>query len=703
MVFKPIQHIYFNMRLSLPERQDGNIVFERALYPLSVLSANIYSNWILFIPLLNIVQKEIQNLQEDTVETTTISETFGTFNVIVTVIIIGPISILFVFRVHRTLCTSLLSQKSRRVGFCGLFLSQYTMFVVLRYDALKGPVHYTFTGITFLILYCYHFLTTYECIIGNNWYKFKLICGIWSMTCIFCFLSFIIVWGVDEVQGWPWTATCLCEIIGAILLALLDIVDIYLFRTNTNSWRPIDIWSNQAVLEYWDTLLRCLYYGMAFGVVCFASWVLWVPFVSFLDPLSLNTEHIATTVSATFSNFNVESTIYLIGPISLLFMFHFYRTAFSIELSRSWRRGILCTLVVVQYCIFIILRYDAIHGVGHIIPTVMVFVLAYFYHIVISEKFIRQKKMPFLFGSVGFISFFMVVYIWGPDTCIKDQTRTVGFAGCEWLWTLACFSEAFAIVLLLCMDVLDVLFFCNVWKEEKLCVREEKIFQSIKTRAPRLLRLREDRGDRVKENFETPRRFVRQKDNVLQIPEKNLAARAQSYRYKNSLLYFEDNNAKTAEYNPETAQCVPVSGNWQNIENAQKQSLNNTYYKQNTACENIKNDEKIFNPIQYTLDMVPGDNSKRRIINQYTDTHPYVNYTENGEYDAVSFSNGMDGYSTAYQNPDSTDKYGTPPQATTYFPVFIPGSGNEPVSVNRFWSNVKEIYHNIDGEAGIMI
>ena len=699
MVFKPIQHVYFNMRLSLPERQDGNIVFERALYPLSVLSANIYSNWILFIPLLNIVQKEIQNLEKDTVETTTISETFGTFNVIVTVIIIGPISILFVFRVHRTLCTSLLSQKYRRVGFCGLFLSQYTMFVVLRYDALKGPVHYTFTGITFLVLYCYHFLTTYASIIGSQWYKLKLICGIWSMTCIFCFLSFIIVWGVDEVQGWPWTATCLCEIIGAILLALLDIVDIYLFRVNTNSWRPIDIWSNQAVLEYWDTLLRCLYYGMAFGLVCFTSWVLWVPFVSFLDPLSLNTGPIATTVSATFSDFNVESTIYLIGPISLLFMFHFYRTAFSTVLSRSWRRSIICALVVIQYCIFIILRYDAIHGVSHIIATVIVFVLGYFYHIVISEKFIKQKKMPFLFGSVVFISFFMAVYIWGPDTCIKNHTRTVEFSGCEWLWTLACFSEAFAIVLLLGMDVLDVLFFCNVWQQEEPCVPQEKMFESIKPRAPRLLRRREDRA---KENVDTPRRFVRPRDIVLQIPEKNIASRAQSYRNNNSLLYFEDNGTNTTEYKPETAQYIPVSGNWQNIENAQEQSVASTLDKQSAKYKNIKNHEDRVDPIQYTLDRFPDDNSKRRIINQYTDTYPCVNNTEKGHTAAVSFSNGIGGYSTADKNSGSTGNYSNPQQTTAYFPVFVPGSQNEPVSVNRFWSNVKEIYNNIDGEAGVM-
>ena len=224
-------HVHFPS-MSTAALAHGDTVFIRALYPLGVLSANIYTGWILFMPLLKVVQNDISHADASEVRTTTISETFGTFNVIVTVMIIGPLSVIFVVRAHRTLCLRVLSERQRRIIFLVLIAAQYTLFVVLRYDALQGPVHYAFTGATFLLLYSYHISTTFVRVVGPALFKAKLIAGVTSATCIFCFLCFIVLWRVDEAPTLPWTATCLCEVLGAIALAALDITDLYVLRVS---------------------------------------------------------------------------------------------------------------------------------------------------------------------------------------------------------------------------------------------------------------------------------------------------------------------------------------------------------------------------------------------------------------------------------------------------------------------------------------
>ena len=225
---------------------EADAVLIRTLYLFSIIAANIYFSWLAVLPVLNAVTADLYTHDSDRVDTTTISETFGSFNVVATVLIITPMSVIFVLRVHRTLCLAELSERARRGLFLCLLAVQYSMFVVLRYDTIKGNVHYAFTGLTFVLLYTYHFATSFRSVLGTSLFQCKVLLGAISSLCIFCFLGFILVWQVEEVRGIPWTATCLCEITGAIALATLDIVDIYTLRTRYNPWRRDTMWSSGA-------------------------------------------------------------------------------------------------------------------------------------------------------------------------------------------------------------------------------------------------------------------------------------------------------------------------------------------------------------------------------------------------------------------------------------------------------------------------
>ena len=423
-------------------RIHGDAVLHRALYPLTLVSANIYTGWILVMPLLRVVQNEITGATPDSVHTTTISETFGTFNVLATVIIIGPLSVIFVFRVHRTLSLPTLSERSRRLLFLLLIVVQYTMFVVLRYDALKGAVHYAFTGATFALLYFYHVASTSLASHGAKLFKAKLVGGGTSALCIFCFLSFILLWRVPETPSAAWTATCVCEVVGALALASLDVIDLYVFRTRPSSWHREHCWDLAPTLVYWRVMRRCLYYGMAVSVVLFAAWVVWVPLLGLLWPTLVQST--VTTISYTFSTYNVVSTIYLVGPLCMFFCFHFYRVAFSVLLSKGHRRALLLALVVLQYSLFIVLRADAIEGGWHYLFTALVFVCIYWYHLAVADANVQRAKIPILCAS------FLCIVAFGAGV--------VGDAQGTW-WRVACMCEVSAVALIAVLESIDVLDF----------------------------------------------------------------------------------------------------------------------------------------------------------------------------------------------------------------------------------------------------
>ena len=450
--------------LSARDLAHGDRVLLRALYPLTLVSANIYTGWILVMPLLRVVQNEITGAAQTIVHTTTISETFGSFNVIATVIIIGPLSVIFVFRVHRTLSLSMLQQRTRRLLFLALVTVQYTMFVVLRYDSLKGPVHYAFTGATFLILYLYHASTTFVAEHGEALAKAKLIGGSVSALCIFCFLSFIVLWQVDETPSVAWTATCICEVVGALALASLDIIDLYVLRMRHDSWFRAHAWDTPEPV-YWQVLRRCLYYSMAAAVVLFSAWVFWAPLLGLLWPaLASSPSTPISTISFTFSTYNVVSTIFLVGPLCIFFCFHVYRIAFSLLLSHVHRRALFVALVVLQYSLFVVLRADAIRGAWHYVFTGIVFVLIYWYHLAVADANVQRAKLPVLGTSAVCILFF--------GACIVLDVEQDGL-----LWLAACTSEVLAVAFIAVLESIDVLDFVTDPCDKRDAAKEALLLQ----------------------------------------------------------------------------------------------------------------------------------------------------------------------------------------------------------------------------------
>ena len=102
------------------------------------------------------------NPSKSATSTTTISHTFAEYNTLITIYIIGPVSLLFLFRVNRTLRDNKISQYTRKLVLIILLFVQYTTMVVVRYDTIRGTVHYVFTFLTFLNLLLYH------SIVSNN-------------------------------------------------------------------------------------------------------------------------------------------------------------------------------------------------------------------------------------------------------------------------------------------------------------------------------------------------------------------------------------------------------------------------------------------------------------------------------------------------------------------------------------------------------
>ena len=475
----------------MPYGASADTVLVRALYLFSLLSANIYFSWLAVLPVVNAVTAELFAHDRDRVDTTTISETFGAFNVAATVLIIAPMSVIFVLRVHRTLCLPALAERTRRALFLVLLVVQYSMFVVLRYDMIKGTVHYAFTGLTFALLYAYHFATSFHAVLGNALFQCKVLLGGISSVCIFCFLGFILVWQVEEVRGVAWTVTCLCEIAGAVTLAALYIVDIYSLLTRYDPWRR----THPPVLEYLRPLACCLYYSMAAALVLFGGWVLWVPLLAILDPLATHRGlSLPTTVSQTFQDFGTLSTIYLVGPLSAMFLARMYRIAFATHLAPRARRALLCGLVVAQVSLFVVIRFDAIRGTLHYVAACVVFACAFVYHACISRGAVARRKYPLAAASFACLVFFGAVFFALP-------------AHDSWWWGAACCGEIAGILLLLVLDVVDIMEDCR---------------GSAPPRAP----------TRAKDDTPPPgpRAHTPPRGTVLGFPDRELLRRAEHYR-----------------------------------------------------------------------------------------------------------------------------------------------------------------------------
>ena len=164
--------------------------------------------------------------------TTTISHTFAEYNTLITIYIIGPISLLFLFRVHRTLEDTTISQLRKKLVFMILVLVQYTTLVVVRFDTIKGPVHYIFTALTFFLILVYHFNVRSQYSenhsgIKADIYNLKQFVGCCSVVCMFVFCYLMLFYKDIRLNNALWTFACILEIFALLALGSLDMLDIY--------------------------------------------------------------------------------------------------------------------------------------------------------------------------------------------------------------------------------------------------------------------------------------------------------------------------------------------------------------------------------------------------------------------------------------------------------------------------------------------
>jgi hypothetical protein len=197
---------------------------------------------------------------------------------------------------------------------------------------------------------------------------------------------------------------------------------------------------------------RCIYIAAAFAAAAFAAWITWVPFIHLLIPgLKHDRRNAVTTVSHTFAKYNSLVTIYLVGPLTIFFVFRTYRVFVNKKLANEEKKGVFLLLLLVQYSLFIVMRYDAVQEFAHYFFTFATIVLLYVYHLLVVDSphvaeinGVRVKTI-FMWLSVLSITGFATLFL------ITDNLENN-----ESLHTLACLLEVCGILFLGLLDLTDI-------------------------------------------------------------------------------------------------------------------------------------------------------------------------------------------------------------------------------------------------------
>lgn len=199
--------------------------YEKLIYAGGVFSSALFATWISWMPFLNVL---LPGMSEEN-KLTTISHTFKQFNPLVMVYLSGPLTIFFLFRVYRTFINHKISSMHKKIIFLDLLLSQYSLFVVLQYEAIPGTIHYVFTFITIATLYLYHLIVVDETAHSHN--NLKKTVGVLGFGAL---VTFAIILQNDDtdLETTLWTVACVAEVVGICFLGLLDVIDIYVFGRN---------------------------------------------------------------------------------------------------------------------------------------------------------------------------------------------------------------------------------------------------------------------------------------------------------------------------------------------------------------------------------------------------------------------------------------------------------------------------------------
>lgn len=229
-----------------------------------------------------------------------------------------------------------------------------------------------------------------------------------------------------------------------------------------------DVFSTQSALSggddapAQDALVFCmlfeetLYFLSVISVGLWFVWISWMPFLDWLAPPAVPPLILegTTTISDTFRRYSTVSTVYMSGPLTVLFAFRIYRT-FRSKLSLPTKKNVVICLLIVQYSLFVIIRYDHIYGPTHGAFVLLTVMLLLYYHYSVEFTSTRSPLVPSLEHvrakktfTAGFAIFFLVGF-----ACLLLASE---LSGRHLLYFFACMCEIVGIGFLGFLDVIDI-------------------------------------------------------------------------------------------------------------------------------------------------------------------------------------------------------------------------------------------------------
>lgn len=218
-----------------------------------------------------------------------------------------------------------------------------------------------------------------------------------------------------------------------------------------------------------------LYFFAAVSAGLWLVWIFWIPFLGLLAP-DIGSAPAVTTISDTFKAYSTVSTIYLVVPSSVLLLLRVYRTYKAPALTLRARKRVAVLLVLCQVLLFVIIRYDSIHGWAHFVCVFLLVAILVMYHCVVVYvphdntgcvlARARRLKLGGAVGSIVFLTVFGLLVVFF-DLHPEDDP--------EW-YTVACLCEIFGVMLLGMLDVVDIACFA---RERLQCQRGYEVIERL--------------------------------------------------------------------------------------------------------------------------------------------------------------------------------------------------------------------------------
>ena len=216
----------------------GISLYSRVMYYSAMLAGGMWVSWIGWMPLLHLIIPHFDGTNG--MLTSTISHTFAKYNTVATIYMNIPMSLLFVFRLYRTFENTMVPPRTKKEVAIILLCAQISMSAVLSYDTIVGFAHAIFTTMSFLSLYIYHYRIRNEDVC--YWYGLNV-----KVVLALCSIVFISTFGImmafvlqPNTSRHLWGLICVCEIIGALCLGLLDLVDAYVLGVKIDMFLDVE-------------------------------------------------------------------------------------------------------------------------------------------------------------------------------------------------------------------------------------------------------------------------------------------------------------------------------------------------------------------------------------------------------------------------------------------------------------------------------